>query len=214
MAYIYIITNKINGTQYVGKTTESIEERWKDHIYEKDKRRAENRPLYRAFNKYGIENFKIEQLEKCSVEILSEREQYWIDKIDTYNNGYNATKGGDGSLLYNYKTLSEKYKELQNLQETAKFFNCDRDTVKRACIEYNIKIKNGTDISKERKGKKIKMCDLQTKNTLKEFNDQSDAARWLIENNITKATIKSISTNIGRVAKGKRKSCYGFFWKY
>lgn len=214
MAYIYIITNKINGTQYVGKTTESIEERWKDHIYEKDKRRAENRPLYRAFNKYGIENFKIEQLEECSVEILSEREQYWIDKIDTYNNGYNATKGGDGSLLYNYKILSEKYKELQNLQETAKFFNCDRDTVKRACIEYNIKIKNGTDISKERNGKKIKMCDLQTKNMLKEFNDQSDAARWLIENNITKATIKSISTNIGRVAKGKRKSCYGFFWKY
>lgn len=34
------------------------------------------RPLYKAFLKYGISNFKIEVLEECSFEILSKREVY------------------------------------------------------------------------------------------------------------------------------------------
>ena len=42
-------------------------------LKEKEK---ENRPLYKAFLKYGISNFKIEVLEECSFEILSKREVY------------------------------------------------------------------------------------------------------------------------------------------
>ena len=33
MNYIYLITNKINGKQYVGQTIRTIEERWKGHIF-------------------------------------------------------------------------------------------------------------------------------------------------------------------------------------
>lgn len=47
-------------------------------------------------NKYGVENFIVEELEYVKDEnILSEREVYWIKELETY--GYNATKGGDGT---------------------------------------------------------------------------------------------------------------------
>ena len=79
MAYIYLITNLINNKKYVGKTTNTIKERWQEHCRDSKKKRCEKRPLYDAFNKYGIENFKIEELEYIEDDSkLSEREVYWI----------------------------------------------------------------------------------------------------------------------------------------
>lgn len=91
MAYIYCITNLINGKRYVGKTTTSIEERWKEHCYDFQKERCNKRPLYDAMNKYGIQNFIVEQIYECDNEELSSYEIQFIDKLDTYSNGYNAT---------------------------------------------------------------------------------------------------------------------------
>lgn len=58
-------------------------------------------------NKYGIENFIIEELEQVKDEnLLSEREIYWIKELETYGSkGYNASKGGDGTILYDYKEI-------------------------------------------------------------------------------------------------------------
>ena len=77
MAYIYLITNDINGKQYVGKTYyNNIQERWKEHLQDYKKFRCEKRPLYNAINKYGFENFTISILEECSIDDLSNKEQY------------------------------------------------------------------------------------------------------------------------------------------
>ena len=65
MGYIYCITNLINGKQYVGKTTSTIEERFREHCSDSKKERCERRPLYNAMNKYGIENFVVEELIEC-----------------------------------------------------------------------------------------------------------------------------------------------------
>lgn len=55
---LYVITNKVNRKQYVGKTYDSAENRYKDHIRKSNS--TINRPLYRAINKYGKDNFSIE----------------------------------------------------------------------------------------------------------------------------------------------------------
>ena len=114
MGYIYLITNKINNKKYVGKTTKSIKERWEEHLKDSKKEKCEIRPLYRAIRKYGIENFTIEEIEKCNIISLSEKEQYWIKYYNTYEDGYNATLGGDGSILLDYDEIIKAYLTTHN----------------------------------------------------------------------------------------------------
>ena len=61
MAYIYKITNNINGKVYIGETTRTVQIRWNQH-----KTRARNTQfteyLYNAMRKYGIENFSAEEV--------------------------------------------------------------------------------------------------------------------------------------------------------
>ena len=64
MGFIYKIINNINDKVYIGKTDFSIEKRWAEHKKDSQKD-LKNRPLYRAMNKYGIENFSIEIVEEC-----------------------------------------------------------------------------------------------------------------------------------------------------
>lgn len=93
MSCIYIIRNLINGKAYIGQT-KNFAQRKAAHKYEA--RRGDKRHLYVSMRKYGIENFEFSILEECSLDILSEREQYWVDVYDTFNpeKGYNLTKGG------------------------------------------------------------------------------------------------------------------------
>lgn len=96
MGYIYIITNKINDKVYIGQTSRTIETRWKEHLLSYQNESKKRYKLYAAMNKYGAESFSIEKIEECSADKLDEREKYWIQKFDSYNNGYNMTIGGEG----------------------------------------------------------------------------------------------------------------------
>lgn len=93
MGFIYKVTNDINEKIYVGQTAFSIEERWSEHLKDRLQQKSKNRPLYNAMNKYGIEHFKIEQIEECPLEQLSEREIHWIEYYNSYENGYNENRG-------------------------------------------------------------------------------------------------------------------------
>lgn len=70
---IYLITNKINDKRYVGLTTQTMEERWKQHKY--DALHGNNYPIHKAMRKYGIENFRIEIIDTAtSIEELKRKE--------------------------------------------------------------------------------------------------------------------------------------------
>lgn len=94
-------------------------------------------------NKYGIENFIIEELEQVKDEnLLSEREIYWIKELETYGSkGYNASKGGDGTILYDYKEIIQ----LANLGYTSdqieRKVGCCKSTIYKVLKSYNCKLR-------------------------------------------------------------------------
>ena len=137
MAYIYQITNNINGKIYVGKTLKNnIQERWKEHLRDYKKSKYEKRPLYNAINKYGPENFSIKELEECSAAEASEKEIYWIEKLSSFKYGYNATKGGDGKIKYDHQKILEALRINPRPIEIAKLFNCSCDLVQQIAKEH------------------------------------------------------------------------------
>jgi len=97
---VYLITNKINGTQYVGQTRNTLKHRWKSHV---DASRDKTKSTYmtRAINKYGAENFTIETLHICeSKEEMDFVEIFYIALLNTQEtNGYNLSAGGEGGNL-------------------------------------------------------------------------------------------------------------------
>ena len=219
MAYIYKIINNINQKIYIGKTSSTIEKRFKEHCNDSKKERCEKRPLYDAMNKYGIENFTVEKVEEVeNDEIASEREIYWINKLRTYIgfndcNGYNATLGGDSKRIYDYQTIAKKYLELKNQKETAKYFQCDVETVKKACQENNIEIISSQQIAKDTQKKCVKMYDLEN-NFIQEFETMKDAAIWVIENKLTTSNkIDGVRSSIRKACNGQYKKAFNHIWK-
>lgn len=103
MSYIYLVTNKLNGKQYVGQ-----------HRYNgvglDPKYKGSGHALLDAYNSVGQENFKMELIEECDDELLNEREIYWISVYDCVApNGYNLTYGGE-----QYKMSEETKRKIGN----------------------------------------------------------------------------------------------------
>lgn len=215
MAYIYKITNQINGKAYIGKTLLTIEQRWKQHISDSFKKRCEKRPLYDAINKYGVENFTIEIIENCSPECINDRERYWIEHFKTFKYGYNATKGGDGKAYIDYQLVISVYNETQNINRTAEIVGCSTDSIHTILINNNINIKSSTEVMKDLYGKNCGMFSKTTGELLKTFISLREAGNYLIENGITTSfDLKGVAARIGQVCNNKRKTAYGYIWKY
>ena len=105
---IYKITNLINNKVYIGKTTKTIEWRFKKHLYDAKHTENTRNHFHRALLCYGEENFKVEQIDYATTkEELNEKERYWINYYDSQNTGYNMTSGGDGGDTYDGLTTEE-----------------------------------------------------------------------------------------------------------
>lgn len=95
MIGIYKYTNKINGKIYIGLSND-IQRRIWEHQYFANC--VQDTHFHKALHKYGKENFEFEILETFddnNRELLGEREKYWIQYYNSYEQGYNETIGGD-----------------------------------------------------------------------------------------------------------------------
>ena len=168
---IYLITNKINGKRYVGKSLHL-----RDRIYRHILKEDPNKILYKAFNKYGLENFVVNilyQNENISEKCLFQLETEYIEKLGTYAKEYNMTKGGEGISGHKYSK-----EERQKMRE---------------------RYLNNSPLLQQSKGCKcITYCyNLEDKN-IKIFNSRKEAAQYLVH-----IGYKSSDTQIVKAIKNK-----------
>ena len=211
MAYIYQITNQINGKIYIGKTERTIQERWREHCKDYLRERCYDRPLYRAMRKYGLSNFTIELLEETNNP--EEREIFWIEQKGSFKHGYNATMGGDGKKYIDYDLVVATYKNSGIIKETAKILGICEDTVHKILKQKDISIKPTSEMNKEKFSKMVSMYSLNDE-YIRTFISLQEAATYMVENKLTRCKHSTIRTHISEVCRGKRKSAAKFKWKF
>lgn len=144
--YIYSITNTINGKQYVGQTSRTIEIRAYEHFLCND-----NYPIHLAIQKYGKNNFTVDELYfaefedlECLFADLDENEIYYISKLNSKKNGYNYTLGGKGVTkletskkeVFMYDTEGNFISSFKSARDAADTINCNQGNIVIACKEY------------------------------------------------------------------------------
>lgn len=133
MGCIYMYTNKINGMKYIGQTICRLKKRHNEHL------KRDDSYIDRALRKYGKENFTLEIIEDKIYDRkrLDELEIFYINKYDSFNNGYNLTKGGCGAASFPTEMGKKIINEIKN---TAKTF-------KEIAEEFNSTIYTVSDIN-------------------------------------------------------------------
>ena len=216
MAYIYKIINNINQKIYIGKTSSTIEKRFKEHCNDSKKERCEKRPLYDAMNKYGIENFVIELIEdNISDEDINNKEQFYIKQYNSYigfenSNGYNATLGGDGRKYknWNLQEIIDLYNNGNSCATIAKQLDLDSSYICKLLNNNGIKIISSGERAIKQQGNVVYQLDIDTNEVINKFDSIGQA-------NIAFGKDRKNGT-IRDALNGRRghHNAYGYKWSY
>lgn len=110
IGYIYrhfIVNDKHQEKSYIGQAhNQTLKHRWQNGNGYKPKEGKRPSKFYNAINKYGWDSFGHEiilTIECDTIEDLvfwlDEWEKYYIEKYDSFHNGYNSTTGGNGGKI-------------------------------------------------------------------------------------------------------------------
>lgn len=160
---IYIIRNNINNKVYIGQTTLTMELRWQSHMKPSVHKVKGRYKLYNAMNKHGKENFYYEILENdIDVVELDQTEIDYIEKFNSYEKGYNSTKGGDGRVInndYDVEKIISDYKSGISSAVIAKEYDVHSATICRILHANNIQTRpDGRKLTDDMKDEIITMA--------------------------------------------------------
>lgn len=108
--YIYLLVDKRNDKKYIGKHNGKKNEYFSSGI-------IPNR-IIKKFSKDIFERTILED-NINDEQILCDREVFYIEKYNTFNNGYNLTKGGDGGGNWIYKKSEEERLRISEIKRAA-----------------------------------------------------------------------------------------------
>jgi group I intron endonuclease len=189
MAYIYIITNKVNGKQYIGQTKQhDYNKRW----YKHKSLTSGSVLLLKAFEKYGLQNFSFKILIVCFDEDRWKFEKEYIHKYKTLTpNGYNFL---DGTMSGYEHTDDSKKKISQGLKNY--YSQREKEGNQKIIIEKH------RNVMANAVGKRVIQYD-ENKNKIAEFVCLREAER---QTGIARSSI-SLAIKQGHLQK------HGFYWK-
>jgi group I intron endonuclease len=104
---VYVITNSINGKQYVGSASD-IGNRFCAHLRQLRNGNHHNQKLLRAWRKYGNDAFIFEKLLICGIDKLTFYEQRAIDVL---NPEYNICRIAGSVIGIKRRPFSDQHKE-------------------------------------------------------------------------------------------------------
>lgn len=120
---VYKITNTSNGKFYVGSSN-NVEKRWQQHISELTDGVHKNQHLQNAWNLYGKDSFIFETVEECLPDVQFEREQYYLDTLNPFDNrGYNIVRriskeySSDNYMTKKCSMCKKEYHTFSNLSK-------------------------------------------------------------------------------------------------
>ena len=111
---IYKIININTGKFYLGGSV-NIYSRWRLHLHELRKNDHPNARLQNTFNKHGESAFTFTIIELCEPENLTTREQFYLDTIKPYINGYNIAMGA-ARVMIGFKHSKESIAKMSKSQ--------------------------------------------------------------------------------------------------
>ena len=123
------------GKKYIGQTKKELKERIKQHKNSCFSNKYRNIKFYKAIKKYGWENFIWGIIEEGDINIWNFKEIYWIEKYNTYEDGYNLTEGGNNRIIY-----EKRYKEFELMSPEGKIIK--GKNIKKFCEENKLPYSN------------------------------------------------------------------------
>ena len=147
----------------------------------------------------------METIEECKVENVNEREKHWIEVFSSFKNGYNATVGGDGVHYCDYDLIYSLFQQGKNIKEISIITNYDESTCRKALNEFQVSSEIRQARGREAVIKTVIQIDKNTDEIIAIFPSIQKAYDFLN---------KQHSGHIAEVCKGKRKTAYGYKWKY
>ena len=192
--FIYKITNTINGKSYIGQTIQNVKERFYQHCATKCSKAVSNMAIHRAIKKYGKSNFTVEVIEEIDSANLNDRERYWIKYYNSYNNGYNSTKGGqDGCKPFkdlDVESIIKEYNTGKSLRTLGTIFKVDKQTIKGLLIRHNIKL---------RTTRTYKLSQKDRDKVLEDFASGLSRKEIMIKWNISKSYLSQLINGYRRI---------------
>jgi group I intron endonuclease len=210
---IYKVTNNLNGKVYIGQTIRPLIVRWKQHCNPCNKNCI---ALHRAIQKYGKENFSIQQIDiACDRDELDKKEIYWINFYNSTNSekGYNLRVGGEHGYV------SEETRIKISKSATGKFVS-DETKRKMSIAHKSFKMSKESIAksveSKRKNGVYEKIAKLAALNGKKSSKKIRCIETNKIYESITDAS-KSCNlarSNISACLNGVTKTCGKLHWEF